>query len=136
MNDLKNHKALWTRKEEQDLIFELNNDNTLAIIAHKHNRSENAIKLRLASMIQKELDKGTPSKKILTTFHISEQMMSNLLDFSKRFAASTSSSSPQLSSTESSTNINLILNKLNEIDTKLSTYEKYLKNIYKKVVNK
>ncbi len=55
MNELKNHKALWTRKEEQDLIFELNNDNTLKIIAEKHNRSENAIKLRLASMIQKEV---------------------------------------------------------------------------------
>ena len=63
MNELKNHKALWTRKEEQDLIFELNNDNTLKIIAEKHNRSENAIKLRLASMIQKEVEKGTVKKK-------------------------------------------------------------------------
>ena len=63
MNELKNHKMLWTTKEEQDLIFELKNDNTLSVIAQKHNRSENAIKLRLASMIQRELDKGISRKK-------------------------------------------------------------------------
>ena len=132
MNELKNHKALWTRKEEQDLLFELNNDNTLKIIAEKHNRSENAIKLRLASMIQKELDKGTVKKKILSTFNITDEMMSNLLEFKKRFEST--SSSPAASGGAMATN--LILDKLNDIDAKLSTHEKYLKSLYKKIQNK
>lgn len=135
MNELKNHKALWTRKEEQDLIFELNNDNTLKIIAEKHNRSENAIKLRLASMIQKEVDKGTVKKKILTAFNITDEMMSNLLEFKRRFEDSkTTSSSPATSGSAVATS--LILEKLNEIDTKLCTHEKYLKSLYKKIQNK
>lgn len=134
MNELKNHKALWTRKEEQDLIFELNNDNTLKIIAEKHNRSENAIKLRLASMIQKEVDKGTVKKKILSAFNITDEMMSNLLECKRRFEDSKTTSSPATSGSAVATS--LILEKLNEIDTKLCTHEKYLKSLYKKIQNK
>ena len=125
---------LWTTKEEQDLIFELKNDNTLSVIAQKHNRSENAIKLRLASMIQRELDKGISRKKILSTFNITEEMMKNLLDLSKRFSSSSHSSSSV--SESSSSTLNLILEKMEDMNTKLSTLEKYVKTIYKKVSNK
>ena len=130
MNDLKNHKQYWTSKEENDLIFELTNNNTISVIASKHNRSENAIKLRIASLIQKELDKGTPRKKIISSLNITDEMMMNLLDFSKRFSSSTSSkSSPSIDNSGSS----LILEKLNALDSRFATIEKYVKLIYKKI---
>ena len=61
-------------------------------------------------------------------------MMKNLLDLSKRFSSSSHSSSSVSESSLST--LNLILEKMEDMNTKLSTLEKYVKTIYKKVSNK
>jgi hypothetical protein len=66
----------WSKKEEQQLLTEINNKVEVSIIAIDHDRSENAIKTRLAGMLVRMRDEDG-----MTEDEICENMGINSVDF-------------------------------------------------------
>lgn len=129
-NQSSNHKKIWTKDEEDKLIFSLKHKDTIKDISIKHNRSENSIKLRLASIFNRELQKGQSKVKICKSFNVTEIFIDNILSFSINFLKETTPSSSTSNSSSYSTHSS---SSIDEILKRLDTIEKYVKNIYKKL---
>lgn len=136
-NSVTNHKKVWTKEEEDQLIFSISNKDTINIIAKKHNRSENSIKIRLASIIQRYMEKGESKQKISKRMSISELFIDNLLKFTNEFLQKETVhpiplNNKSLSSASSSASFSNE-KRLESIEKKLDVIEKYVKILYKKL---
>ena len=77
---MEKHKSLWTKKEESELCHEMRLDRPLEEIAKKHQRSQKAIELRFALVLQRALAEGEKMFTLQKEYRITEQAIKRYLD--------------------------------------------------------
>lgn len=136
MDNLPNNKfkmsgQKWTREEEKELLLQLSAGKSIQEIAGYHNRSEIAIQLRLASLIQDKL-KTESMRKIATELKLNETIINKLLTKLQSYSEKSDKSEKMgYSSVPNATDY-----KIQQLEEKLNSIEKYCKLIYKKLSKK
>jgi hypothetical protein len=110
----------WTISEETSLKSELKQGKTIKDIALSHNRSELAIQLRIASIVDNDLKLKKSLKAISQELKLSEEFLVTIMEKQKTF--STTKPEKQINS-----------NTVTDLESRLDSIEKLCKAIYKKV---
>lgn len=108
----------WTISEETSLKSELKQGKTIKDIALSHNRSELAIQLRIASIVDNDLKLKKSLKTISQELKLSEEFLVTIMEKQKTF--STTKPEKQINSNT-------------DLESRLDSIEKLCKAIYKKV---
>ncbi len=124
-NNYKMSGQKWTEKEMSELILEMKSGKSIQDMALLHNRSEIAIQLRMASILQEKL-KFKQKKQIAAEFNLTLNSFDNILTNADRYTKT------KLDCTQPKSTISF-LEKIQEIENKLETIEKYCKVIVKKL---
>mgnify|MGYP000097182691 CR=1 FL=1 len=124
-NNYKMSGQKWTEKEMSELILEMKSGKSIQDMALRHNRSEIAIQLRMASILQEKL-KFKQKKQIAAEFNLTLNSFDNILTNADRYTKK------KLDCTQPKSTISF-LEKIQEIENKLETIEKYCKVIVKKL---
>lgn len=124
-NNYKMSGQKWTEKEMSELMLEMKSGKSIQDMALLHNRSEIAIQLRMASILQEKL-KFKQKKQIAAEFNLTLNSFDNILTNADRYTKK------KLDYTQPKSTISF-LEKIQEIENKLETIEKYCKVIVKKL---
>ena len=79
---MENHKSPWTSTEEKELLHRLRLGESIARISKKHQRTERAIEMRIAMILDRMLKKGDKISNLSNEFHLSDE---NIQVFLKNF---------------------------------------------------
>lgn len=120
---MEKHKSLWTKKEESELCHEMRLDRPLEEIAKKHQRSQKAIELRFALILQRALAEGEKMFTLQKEYRITEQAIKRYLDMLQE--TKTAEPTPM--------DYKKIESSLEAVEEKLKNMEKLLAKIYKKL---
>lgn len=124
-NNYKMSGQKWTEREISELMLEMKSGKSIQDMALLHNRSEIAIQLRMASILQEKL-KFKQKKQIAAEFNLTLNSFDNILTNADRYTKK------KLDYTQPKSTISF-LEKIQEIENKLETIEKYCKVIVKKL---
>lgn len=124
-NNYKMSGQKWTEKEMSELILEMKSGKSIQDMALLHNRSEIAIQLRMASILQEKL-KFKQKKQIAAEFNLTPNSFDNILTNADRYTKK------KLDHTQPKSTISFS-EKIQGIENKLETIEKYCKLIVKKL---
>ncbi len=123
MNDVK--FRYWTTQEERDLEHEMRLKTPLHQIATSHGRSEKAISMRFATILQKKLSSNDKDKKqLMQDFSLSPRDLEYYL---------TMESSTFAKSSDPSGNFDA---RIQTLEKKIVKLENIIKKLYNKVVQK
>ena len=120
---MEKHKSLWTKKEESELSHEMRLNRPLEEIAKKHQRSQKAIELRFALILQRALAEGEKMFTLQKEYRITEQAIKRYLDMLQE--TKTAEPTPM--------DYKKIESSLEVVEEKLKNMEKLLAKIYKKL---
>ena len=118
---MEKHKSLWTKKEESELCHEMRLDRPLEEIAKKHQRSQKAIELRFALILQRAIAEGEKMFTLQKEYRITEQAIKRYLDMLQE----TKTAEPM--------DYKKIESSIEAVEEKLKNMEKLLAKIYKKL---
>ena len=130
----------WTKEEEDQLWNEVKLGRTFSVIGKNHNRSELAIHLRFASIVQEKLKKNISMRTICNEVNLKESSIRNILDKASNYTNNKQSTSLSSSSSSGGFHNETLLKKINDLETKMDLIlekikntEKYVKSIHKKL---
>lgn len=125
---MENRGNPWTKKEEDELLYRLQLEESIHSISKKHKRSERAIEMRIGMIFFRLLENGEKISTLIKKYHITENEMNNyiqILDDSKKNSQTKNDNIRDL--------ISILNEKLDRIEKKLSKIEEIDKYIYKKL---
>lgn len=124
---MSNSGTKWTKEEEDNLLEQIKLGRTFSIIAKKHNRSEIAIHLRFASIINDKLtNKKNTIESIAHELNMKPNSIKNIMENATKFTNNNNTSFTNDSDKH-------LYKKLEILEQKIDNIEKYCKLIYKKL---
>lgn len=119
----------WTKEEENKLLYEVKLGRTFAQISEKHNRSEIAIHLRFASIVNQKIKQNQQSiHAIAKELNLKPDSIQNILDKAEKYNVNNNKNNDSLDK-----KISFLEQKIDSLEEKLNSIEKYCKSIYKKI---
>lgn len=126
---MSNSGMKWTKEEERILLEKIKLGYNFSVIAEKHNRSEIAIHLRFANIVNLKLKNNQSIQSIANELNLTVDSIQNILHNAESYTNNKNSND----STKKNFNITSLEEKLNKIEQKIDNIEKFCKSIYKKI---
>ena len=119
----------WTKEEENKLLYEVKLGRTFAQISEMHFRSEMAIHLRFASIVNQKIKENKQSiHAIAKELNLKPDSIQNILDKAEKYNVNNNKNNDSFDK-----KISFLEQKIDSLEEKLSSIEKYCKSIYKKI---
>jgi hypothetical protein len=125
---MENRGNAWTKKEEDELLYRLQLEESISSISKKHKRSERAIEMRVGMIFSRLLENGEKKSVLTKKYHMTENEISNYMEF-----MNDSKTNSQIKNDNIRDLISIVNEKLDRIEKKLLKIEEIDKYIYKKL---
>ena len=125
---MENRGNPWTKKEEDELLYRLQLEESISSISKKHKRSERAIEMRVGMIFSRLLENGEKKSVLAKKYQMTENEISNYMEFMNDSRTNSQNKNDNIR------DLILLLNeKLDRIEKKLVKIEEIDKYIYKKL---
>ena len=125
---MENRGNPWTKKEEDELLYRLQLEESISSISKKHKRSERAIEMRVGMIFSRLLENGEKKSVLAKKYQMTENEISNYMEFMNDSRTNSQNKNDNIR------DLILLLNeKIDRIEKKLVKIEEIDKYIYKKL---
>jgi len=125
---MENRGSAWTKKEEDELLYRLQLEESISSISKKHKRSERAIEMRVGMIFSRLLENGEKKSVLAKKYQMTENEISNYMEFMNDSRTNSQNKNDNIRDL-----ISLLNEKLDRIEKKLLKIEEIEKYIYKKL---